>query len=511
MNYLAAYIDEETISWVIAETESALVIEHGAIPSYVQNSKDAPNEDIGVTSHAQYPTHSYDTALAFISQSLCSSIEIDLPFSDYKKAEKVIPLQLQDKLPFDIENIHFTVIQDPSPMGELYRYFVNYIDKSVFENILKTFKTMQINFEMIIPESFFLESLIRALIKVPEESRTRIDTSRVFISIGYLNEDTYISESNSAHKTHPEAILSVLKNNQTLHVRKLQLPLQHNFLLPYIESHIRVSLASSGIEPQTINDQVQTILFCTESIRTETAKTFRDSLHSRVEKLDPDYSMLVNKIASPKLLFALYSAQSLLYLKQEETDVSKIVPNLRQGQYKYRAPMTEIKEALLDHIVPYMLVSFFGIFCFVISFLIPLKENKLISDQIQTYASQELQKPIKSGTELIELSNAISELESKLGTLGTISSFSPIDWLYILSTNIPKEVALSLDSISVSTESISFRGTVKDYPTQGKLYTLLEKLKAQSDGKFCEITLDADENIGTQGKKPIAGEIRICK
>lgn len=510
MNYLAVYIDKQSISWVISETETALVIEHGSIPldSYEKSLADSKSEsEEQLRTLSQYPSQNYSTALGFISQSLCSNIEIDLPFSDYKKVEKVIPIQLQDKVPFDLDDIHFAVKQDPTKVGDFFRYFVSYIEKSALDKILLRLKELQINLEVLVSESFFLESLIRSFLEIEKNENNQNTPIQTSVCIGYLSEDVFLESKNNESR---EAIISLIHNNTTLHVRKLQLPTQENFLFPYLESHIKISLASCNLDPNNLEQNLNTIIFCTESVKDETLNTFKLLTNSKIEKIDPDYSITVNKIANPKLLFTLYSVQSLLYLKQQEQNIQKLVPNLRHGQFRYKAPLTEIKDTLLDHIVPYILVAFFGIFTLVLSFLIPLKESNLIAEKAYQITSQELGRSFKKGSEIQEIDAAISELEQKLGTLSSISSFSPIDWLYTISLSIPKDLNIDIESISITTEGLIFRGTVKDYPTSGRLDSILNKLQTESNGKFCEVSLNTEENVGSQGKKPVVGEIKLC-
>ena len=506
MNYLAAFIDKDSISWAVADAKSALVLEHGVIPIDWSNGQElnSPDQASAQKFDIKKPSIPFNSAIAYLSLDLASNIEIDLPFDDPKKAEKIIPLQLQDRLPFEIENIHFSASQEPTKIKDNYRYIVSYTDKNKFNHLLNFCSANGINFEIVSIESFFLEPLVKALVDASSNDSNPIDPNACLLSIGYLSEDP--NPENSTKNA--EGIISIQKDGSTLHVRKLTIPTQKNFVQPYLESHINISLASSGLDLNN-KDKLKYATFCTDSTNEETRSALTTLTQAKIEQLEPDYAPSVNKIANPKLLFALFSAQSFLFLRQERKE-NESIQNLRTGQYKFRAPLTELKEAFLDQIAPFGLVAIFGTLTAAFSFLTPIKQNNLIANQINQIASTELEKPLRIGSEFVELENSISDLEQKLGNLSTVSSFSPIDWLYTLSNLIPRDMNVDIESISISTEGMSFRGSVKDYPTSGRLDSLLTNLKNENPTKFCDASLSTEENSVTQGRKPIVVEIKLC-
>ena len=503
MNYLAAYIEKNKIHWVIAEAENALVLEHGSystIPQSNSSEEDAPESETFNT----YPSLSYVESLAFISSEIAHTLELDLPFEDPKKAEKIIPLQLQDKVPFDLDDVHFIVKDHPTKIDETYRYFISYVNKPIFENILRVSSENGINFETITSETFLLEPLFMAL-QLASESDDNLNLNKDYsISIGYLSTD------NDSEILKREGIILILSGKDTLHARKLSLPLQNNFLLPYFESHIAISKNASKIESGENDEKISHLLFCPANINQETKDVLKRLPNFQIEYMEPEYAENVEEIVNTKLLFALYSFQTFTYLVNEKNDEELSLPNLREGLYRYRAPFTELKEAFLDQIAPIALVILFGILTICFKFLIPIKKNNILSEKAYTLTAQELGRPIQKGSEIQELESSISELETKLGNLNGVSSFSPIDWLYTLSTLIPENLDCEIDSISISSDGMSFRGTVKDYPTSGKLDSLLASLKTQYPNKFCQTTLTAEENASSQNRKPIVGEIILC-
>jgi hypothetical protein len=481
MNYLAAYIEKESVQWVVSDVDTAKILEHGTI--YFSPEIESI-----------LPQIHYNYSIGFLTANLCSNIELDLPFEDVKKAEKIIPLQLQDRLPYDLENIHFTVSQTPSKIGSLFRYFITYLPKEIFEDILIKLTTIGLNLQIISSDTFLLTPLA-------EET---VSEKKTHLTIAYYERKIF-------EELKKEAFISVTHEDEFLHTRKLSIPKQDNFLLPYLESHIVVSLSSCGIDKDKLEEKEFSI-FLTDENNLNAKRIFSSLPNVKINVLKPEYEEGALVVNDPRLLIANSSVQNAILNLDEGKELKHIgLNNLRHSQYRFRAPKTEIKEALLDQIAPILLVLIFGIMTIIFKFVAPFKQNTLLINRANEIASFELGRNVSKGSEIQDLEADNLEIENQLGNLGGISNLSPLEWLYTLSKLIPKDLGVSIDYISISTEGLTFRGSVKEYTTTGKLDTILNSLKKSNPSKFCETNLDIDENSGSPDKKPISGEITLCQ
>lgn len=509
----------------------------------------------------KYPEEIYDTTLGIISSALYYSMEIDLPFSDSKKAEKVLSLQIQDQLPFDLPETHTIIYRSGSdPIYESgnvkngtdnsarkYRYFYQAIPVQALQEAIDDCRMIGLNLSSLVPDVFIGNAFLDFL-----EIGSNTGTSRCLltpdISTNFSRIISLVSSQRSKNQAEPSS-LSNFPGTQTLHARNFSIngfeteglsdsDLVESLSFRQLQSQIYLSLrCANGVNGETGSSGIpeleiiwlDTIGFHPERhhdnghIGADIAST---SLQQSLLKMNAKILYVDNFFEtsedlqsnlSPTVLIAAFCI-AFDFAKGEgkkapkdRTPSPKLFPNFMSGAFRYRAPLTEIKSSLLNEIVPLFLLLFFATLNIFFSFKVPWTERSMTYDNIQSITREVLpNQTVATGQEVFTLESKIIELEEQLGDLRSLQSLSPTEWLAKLSSVIGKEVDLELDSIAISTTGLTFRGLVPDYPTSGRVTSLLNQMKENEPERFCEVDLKTEDvAIGTS-KKSILVEIKLC-
>jgi hypothetical protein len=445
------------------------------------------------------PEFTYDTGTGFLAACLTSDIELDLPFSDKKKAEKVIPLQIQDRLPYDLENCH-SVIHQPVVAADATtsKYFYSAIKREDLHDIISACDRASVKICSLHPE-------IYAGAGVFNDAASNTE-SRYKILIIEKSDSIIFNASKAGSLIHARNI----RISDNKEIAKLQLNAQLGVSIQYLHDQ-------SESEDSTPGNEI--VLFHIPCKDFTISLDLKNSEFPLTEiPLIPSEIITNADQAEPDLLHLGVCAYIGLLLKDPATSITdyqlskKIYPNLRSGEFRYRAPLTEIKNSLIHELVPFTLLTFFTLLSLVLMVLSPLKQERLNQEKIHSMAKEALQNPfLAPGKELIELEERVYTLENELGDLSSLQSLSSIEWLYLFSDLIPSSIPLEIDTLSITTKGVSFRGTIPDYPTSGRISSLLDSLKAKHPEKFCTVDLKTEDLAIGVSSKQIRVEIALCE
>jgi len=458
--------------------------------------------DIEFDTPITLPQYEYDSGVGVLHSQLVHSLEIDLPFSDLKKAEKVIPLQIQDRLPFELPQLHSTLLQSTKNIGREFRFFYNGINVDNLKALLSELSSYDLKVCSLTPHIFLAHALAHELVNSLNK-----DLEHSIDSLTFLIE-------------HPhELIIMKLEGDSIIHARDIKFSPDKEYSIQQLEAQLSLCFPKDATDKnETTPERRRDFLV---SLKSE------NSLVSNLSIPLPSYSVSFNSFFSlpenaktiPQELLNAGFLLAFDFISEKEKSQSKDLhlskkyfPNLRSGQYRYRAPLTEIKNSLKNETVPFLLLFVFAILTIVLSILTPLKRNNFDREIIEKIAKEALppNSPIGSGNERALLESRIIELEDQLGDMSSVKSLSPVDWLYRLSEILSKDLPLEIDSISINTKGLTFRGSVPDYPTSGRISTILEELKAKEPERFCQVELKTDDAALGISKKQVRGEIKLC-
>ncbi len=488
-----------------SETDSENTFEDKNPESEVsrEHTTDEPGENFSIESITEStagdkPQKSYDTGIGFLAAEITTDVEIELPFSDKKKAEKVIPFQIQDRLPFDVPDSHTVIYFSPGDSGNLYKYFYSAIEKKELSEILYILKTHDIKLCSLHPEIHAGNALFH-LGKSDQK-----DQLKVFL----LEKEDAIIFSSATERT--------LFN--TRHIRVSSDPA---IITTQVNAQLAISFQYLFEQSETSkNRQPEITLFHIPFPNSlidfeKTSDHFkRTYVPLSIEEIIPKEE---NKISCALLTMGVCAYLGVL---QRESGSSlldyqlpkSMYPNIRSGEFRYRAPLTEIKNSFYNELVPFSLLIFFAVLTALLGFILtPLKQYNLDQEKINSIALGALgSNSIPKGRELSMLEDRVYELENELGDMSIIQSLSSVEWLHLLSSTIPGSIPLELDNISITTKGISFRGTVPDYPTSGRVSSLLESLKSKRPDKFCTVELKTEDVAIGVSSKQIRAEVTLC-
>lgn len=511
------------LEWgVVPRTKGDEVVESNVVASNDEDIEDElaeseSSEESQIQNYEQKkPEQYYDTGIGFLSSELTSDTEVDLPFSDRKKAEKIIPLQIQDKLPFDIENVHSSIYQSDIQLSTGYKYFYSALPIQELREIIDLHKTNGIKNCSLHPEVFAATSLhpfLKELLQSSEDSSNKTPESFHSQMILSLKMNSFL--------------LNAIREKSLIHTRAIKISTDEQYRNKQLEAQLGISyqyiVETSSSSSQNSSGITTFIISKPESLLDSFGDVFSEK--TNISILDPEDFIAFNESAladvvngSVFILTLALSAYHAIRLRDEGTPVAdlilsrKIYPNFRTGDYKYRAPLTEIKKSFFNELVPFSLLVFFAGLAMLLAVLIPLRQHDLNQKKINELARNALGiSVIKEGRELTLLEERIYELETDLGDLSTIQTLSSVEWLKIISTLIPADANLDVDSISISTSGLSLRGTVPDYPSAGRVSSYFESLKSKDPLRFCAVDFKTEDvSIGVSSKQIRVG-VSLCE
>lgn len=444
---------------------------------------------------------SYDTGVSFISSELTTDLEIELPFSDKKKAAKVIPFQIQDKLPYDLPESHSAIHLSSWSNEKNNKYFYTSISKEEISKILKLANDHNILICSMHPEIYvgnvFFSSLFNT---IPNKSMFILEKNESLLS-SYALDCKFLGSRD-------------IKVTSDKNISNLQVNAQLG--ISYQE------LLSTDINQDNNINTINIYNLKSSNKKFDLYQNFNSPEFNYIQINYDDYfnhtkNNLNIDIPSYFKVFIISSIIDIVSRDKESSITNYQLSknnflNIRTAEYRYKAPYTELKNSFFNEIVPFSLLAFFGILGVLLSELfIPIKEINLNKEKLNLLASQALSSNVPYGSELVYLEEKVYELENQLGDLSITQSLLAVEWLNILSKNISSQIPLEIDSISISTKGLSFRGTVPDYPSSGRVSSALESLKSSEPQKFCDTQLKTEDVAIGVSSKQIRGEINLCE
>jgi hypothetical protein len=531
MKFIVSYIDTSTVYWAGLEFDENLVladkiediqreiiqnlnvVESGQIrrikpENYVSNesTSDGPSgdeyheKDLSGEDHPEdtIPSFTYDTGFGFLESDLTTDIEIELPFSDKKKAEKILPLQIQDRLPFDLSDSHSVVFPGAQYQTNAHTYFYTSIEKRELNDIILSCKNNGIKLCSLHPQIHAANAVFSTL-ALPDENIVPV----------------VIFEGNDS------LIISSSKNGKILHARNIKLAKNTDILPVQITAQLAITFRFL-LDKYSVSDSSILKILLLDYTKDDSSIDFNQTSHEfkisnfRIPMILPenDNSIKMNPLLST---LAIYSSFGICNRDKGNSvnDLKlslNIYPNIRSGEFRYRAPLTEIKNSFYNELVPFGLLLFFGLLSVILTyFFSPLKQQSLDQKTISAVTYEALKSAVPPGKELVALEDRVYQIESELGDMSALRSLSSIEWIHLVSKTIPANIPLEIDSLSITTKGISFRGTVPDYPTSGRVSSLLESLKSSDPEKFCSVELKTEDVAIGVNSKQIRAEVTLCE
>lgn len=429
-----------------------------------------------------------DPLLVCLSGTLGELYHLSFPFSDSKKIKQVINLELEDILPYDPDFTHTFVstltIPNSSNSGSLVKTIL--LEKVTLQKAIDDILIAGSIAPVFLYQPLVTEKLLANLIDFGPES---------LLALEYDGANSYLYSSD--------------KSNGLIQERPLVLPTDLAPLKEVLQAHINLGSHSDHQKICIINksklDLSNLLDSKHDSLLSIYPNTFLKNAEEYREEMD---SLMLSSILTAFAISNELVNESLL----DESNVKNLkLFNIREGEFKYRAPFSDFKENLFAEIVPFALTTVFLLLLLVLNYSTPIKEISLI-DKESKKLLQEVAPELSSlsGTPLQILSNEIVNLEGQIGGLTSMRSMSPFDWLYKVSKGVKEDIPVILESLSITSTGIVFRGTVPNYPSSGKLDSMLKAMVRANPSLICKGEVNTEQGSSAQ-KVSITGILELCQ
>ncbi len=445
-----------------------------------EQSEEAPVEIAEVFSEP--PVHlemlqefEVDATLAVSDSTQVLYSHLTFPFRDQKKIEQVAPLQVQDSLPFEIDDFVLdSVVVGKSSDGE-YHVLSSISPKSEIASTLASLQALGIDPKVLTTRASALGNL--ALLCHPD--------------LPGVNAYALISEEHIA--------FAVIREGTILFLREL--------------------LRTNGDFDNSIRSLACSLLNLERELKAETNAVYVIGTQSELSYLRrvlfrPVVPLELDGIADvaegvQTTLATVASALGAVapeFLPKKRGEQRKFV-DFRQGVFAYRRAWTAMWNALKQEAFYISIAILLGITWFggrLYSSSAGLSDvNDRITESIRAALPGD-SAPLNG--EASYLQAKLDTLEEELRGMGSLSSLSPLESLKELVSAAGPSLDVSVEAISIGYSKMTLRGSVADNLSIG---TLSSALKARKD-RFCDVKVDPKGKTGNN-RVGFSAEIAFCE
>lgn len=410
--------------------------------------------------------------------------KLDLPFGDKKRLEQTVPLQVQDSVPFEVDEfLCSNLVLDTGANGN-YNILSALISDALVPYTIKLFESANMEAKALTVPSAACSGFVSLL----NSSILQEESLPTFVAIVSLAQE--------------KMCLTLVKQSSLFDLREFEVT---GLNKKEIASEIKSFLLQLKLEQKTSELEVFVVLpelegmdakWLSEDLKEAGYKARAISLRGFLEM----GSKLAHQVEH--LLWALSLAEE----EHKKGEHKQLSLNLRCGPYAYH-------EALEDIIAQFREESFwfgaavlsFGFWLFV-QFYVLHSRLSSVESQIQANINQVFQgevAPVQGEVPFVE--DRLTKLEEQLRGLGSISSLSPLESLRELSETIPPNVDMDVDSLNIGYSKITMRGSVADHPSVG---TLEGALKRNSNRFIANVSPQGRDNTTSRVKYSAEVEIK---
>jgi hypothetical protein len=406
-----------------------------------------------------------DTCLLTIPPIDTISFNIDLPFTDAKNIRQVIDMEVQDSLPFEIDDFLIQHTEVKRNAGTNNDIFVSIIPKKLIDFFIKSLKECNLEPYLI--------------------------TTRSSTISGLYIFDPQLKNAETL------ACLSLDSDNLALNLKvKGTIVSCKDFCLsnysPATElNEVRLKLSSFEKKYDVTFDKI--ILFANQKHK----HSVQQQLGRSVEVFDIKSYINHNNNAAQKIDFESSSLQHALVATAYTPDLNREKPltNFRTREYSFN-PLIKYLLENWKRIIPQVSLTSFIAFLLIASIFLSreykiIRLYKSIHSQVQ---DSKIEANLQKGAEITELEKVNANLEQQLTSLGSPSALSALDILLDLSYDIKdtkkRAAGLEVQEINIGPSGIIVSGTARDYSDVEKFEKELKKRR----NVYCKIKRDTSSS-----------------
>jgi len=397
---------------------------------------------------------------------------LKLPFSDQKKLDQTVPLQVQDFIPFEIDE--FLIGNWVTGQGESGEFDV---------------------VSSLIPERD-VSSALSKLKSIGADPKVLTILAGSVPGLTTLCSDILVGTYGLFVFSDFGCAVALVVNDQLRLIRELSTTHIHSSEELFRE--LRCCVARVEYDHNIILSQL--FAFGAQNRLSDLSKGMGQTvthidLNSYIA-VDESLNLDVNDIAWAVGLFASESVGQIKKLP---------LVDYRLGKYAYKPAWGNFLAALKEQRIYFFISALIILAWAGVLFLTIQKDLSSIDDAISEKVNQVFPgEVVYSGQEDAFVEGRTQELRDELNDLGALALLSPLESLVELSQAIPPMVDVQIDSIKIR-EDLTVLGSVPDYTSSGVLQSSLEK----DSKKFCDITVTPSKSTGA-ARVNVTAVINFC-
>ena len=403
-----------------------------------------------------------ETSVAQLSSTPVIYREINLPFNDPKKIDKTAPLQLQDQIPIELDEfVVDSIVLDKQEDGT-FSILTSATSSEVIEKSLKLTQDMGLDPMYITSKASSATALKQLFSLIGTFALLEISNSNISIAIYEKDKLRFLKDIPNAYS---EDLIS------------------QSCLEEIVCSIERYSIAK--IYALGNKEVIETL---NQVIRIDEINLSRFVVNKTNQDLQPEeMSWAIGLIESEK---------------------NKKIFNYRVGKFSGKHLLNNILAALkeeLVYIIGAILILFLWLAMSYYKSSSGLSKIDNTIYRISKEAAPDLN--ITKRNELSTLESSVIELEDQLLSMGSLSTLSPLEVLLEITKSVDKNIDINIDSLTIAESKVSFRGSVADTPSVGRLNSALEK----NTDIFCKVKVDPGGRTLGKSRVRFSAEIDLCK
>lgn len=368
------------------------------------------------------------------------SINISLPFKDTRQIQRVLALEIQDLIPFEVADFHLaTALSTPSNEDDVgCDIRVDLTRKAFLRGLLLSLRDLGVDPRVVAFPSSAVSTLLH-------------------LAPGYFSPNCALLWSSEAGITvvgsvdgQPRASRNLsLPNNQE---QKSGLLREIRLFIGHVERRYEVALEKIYIVGDVFSEA-----------------ELKEFLGRDFEFVEPNEFFKTKASGTQGHLSALLAYQATVPQAQAQS-------NFRTGEFQFRPQLKELIAGLKT------LIPFTAIF---IASLVAAVGGTYLANASKISALQDalherIKKTIPSfsappGQELSTILNQTQKIEEQLKDLGSLATLSPLEAFLAISQDLPGNLGLNVTELSIRETRVLVKGTAPDYGTLDKIESVFKK------------------------------------
>ncbi|MCB0317171.1 MAG: hypothetical protein KDD56_00335 [Bdellovibrionales bacterium] len=403
------------------------------------------------------------------------SLSLELPFREPKSINKILPFEVQDVVPFEIDEFFIEHHVVGAINQNLYKVHVGALPRTILENTIEI--CHQAGFE---PEKISSPSSIIAGLKTLAPNYFA-DNSLIFYS------------SDNLH------YFSIIISGEPVEDRVVEIPIYDrvgaldNEAKQALLSQIRLTLASAEKSNLAKIDNIYVF-----------SELFAPSELQQAIGRDIDILKISEFVRSKDEESSLASLAAV-FDRTEEADT--LLTNFRCLEFAYNPVLKELIK-IGKKLLPYFAatlaaLALAGLIIYFGKALQISSLNNAISNEVKANTPD---LSVSEDNALIDLNSAIEKVNQELIDLGSPSNFSPLDGLLAVNTTLPKSTDFTVNEIEITDSKITVKGMADRYQAIDKIEQAFKKER----DIFCRVERPDTSSRGGKDIK-FSFSLRMCK